>query len=109
MKRIPVPCDSCKKKFAVKKPRKKLYEDGLEGKLTIYYITCPHCKTKFVSFIENEKLKNLVKENRILHKRLATIKDDDEYFEAQEEFEKRFAQIDSLRKNLITRFSKYVS
>lgn len=108
IKRITVPCDNCKKKFVVRKPKKKIHRDAVEGLLTIYYITCKHCETNFVSFVENEKLKNLVKENKKLQSRLGSIKDDDEYIEAQEKFEKQVAKADMIRRDLIFRFSKYV-
>lgn len=106
--RVVVPCDNCKKKFVVKKPKKKLHKDGLEGSLTIYYISCPHCKKKTVSFVENEKIKKLIAENGKLQKRLGFIRDDDEYIKALEQFEKNVSRIDRLKRDLIFRFSKYV-
>lgn len=107
-KKISIACENCKKKFFVKQPKKKLHKDGLEGIITIYYIECSNCNKKYVSFVENEKIKAMVKENKALHKKLATIRDEQEYLEAQEEFEKNVSRIDTLRKDLIFRFSKYV-
>lgn len=108
MKRIPVNCDNCKKDFIVKQPQKKIHKDGLEGDLLIYYISCPHCKKKFVSFVETEKIKTMVRDNKLLRKKLGTIKDDDEFILAKKEFETNVSRIESLQKDLIFRFSKYV-
>lgn len=108
MARIPIICDSCGKKFAVKSPKKKIHKDGLEGNLVIYYISCPHCEKKFVSFVENEKIKKMIKENKFLRKKLETIRDDEEYFRVQADFEGNVRKIDTLKKDLIFRFSKYV-
>lgn len=108
MKKIPIVCDSCKKNFTVKQPKNKIHKDGLEGNLVIYYIICPHCEKKFVSFVENEKIKTMVNENKALRTKLRLIKDPEEYVKAHEEFEKNVSRIDSLRKDLIFRFSKYV-
>lgn len=107
-KRIVVPCNNCKKNFAVKKPSKKIHNDGLEGRMTIYYITCPHCKEKFISFIETEKVKKLVKENKTRRKKLETIKDDDMYVETLNALEETISKIESIQKDLKLRFSKYV-
>jgi|SRR5690625_4836728 len=107
-KRIPITCDNCGKRFSVKQPKKKIHKDGIEGVLSIFYITCPNCKKKFVSFVENEKLKTMVKENKVLRRKLGTIQDDDEYFEAQDVFEENMTKIKALQKDLKFRFSKYV-
>jgi len=106
--RIVVPCDSCKKRFVVRKPKKKIHNDGIEGRLTIYYIQCTNCKEKFVSFVESKKIKTMIKENKQLQNRLRTIKDDAEYVQALDEFEKNTSRIDTVKKDLIFRFSKYV-
>lgn len=108
MRKINIPCDNCKKKFVVKKPKKKIHSDGVEGKLTIFYITCTHCKKKFVSFVENEKIRKMIKQNKILHNRLKTITDNDMYEKVEEEFQKAVKRIDTVRKDLIFRFAKYV-
>lgn len=108
MKKIVVPCDNCKKKFVVKKPKVKTHKDAVEGILKIYYIECKHCKKKFVSFVENEKIKTMVKNNKILQNDLRNAKDDNDYIKLLEESEKNLKKIKSVKKDLIFRFSKYV-
>lgn len=108
MSKVIVPCDNCNNKFVVRKPNKKVHKDALEGSLTIYYISCTNCKKKFVSFVESEKIKKLVQENKARKKKLDTIIDEQEYIKALEEFESKTKRIDTLRKDLIFRFSKYV-
>ncbi len=107
-KRIPITCEDCGKLFSVKQPKKKIHKDGIEGILSIFYIECPNCKKKYVSFVESEKIKLMVKENKVLRRKLGTIQNDDEYFEAQEEFDKNMSRIKSVQNDLKFRFSKYV-
>jgi len=108
MSEIKVVCEKCTSTFFVRKPKKKLHKDGIEGTLTIYYISCPDCKENFVSFVENEKIKKLVKDNQSLYRSLSTIKDTAEYDTTFKEFQKNVTRIDTLRKDLIFRFKKYV-
>lgn len=108
MSKIPVFCGECTKRFVIKQPNKKIHNDALEGKLMIYYISCPHCKKKTVSFVESEKLKTMIKENKTLQKSLGTITNEEEYIEVQDEFQHNVRKIETLTKDLIFRFSKYV-
>lgn len=107
-KRIVVPCNSCKTNFVVKQPRKKIHTDGLEGKMTIYYIKCSNCGEKFVSFVETEKVKTIIKENKARKKKLETITDDEKYIETLNTFNETIDKLNQIQKDLKQRFMKYV-
>lgn len=62
MKTRPVICNKCAHEFKIKKIKKKIVQDGLEGRVTINYFTCPKCTKKYTSFVSNDELQHLIKE-----------------------------------------------
>lgn len=103
-----VTCDECGKIFKVTKPKTKRHLDGIEGNLKISYFSCKHCKKKYVTFVENSKIRALINENRKMYRVLAFITDEKEYSNAYGEYITLQRTIDTLRKSLIFRFSRYV-
>jgi len=61
-----VKCDSCNIKFEFKNPKKRKLTD----KVSEIYFECPNCREKFHSYYENEKVRELMEENRKLQNEL---------------------------------------
>ena len=106
-------CDGCGKEFRVKKPKSKKHKDGLEGLLTIFYIQCKHCKKKYVTFVENKQLKEMIRERKSIYSSIRFL--DAKTEEGQAEIESRFKKVEELDSKIKLRtnslkfyFSKYV-
>lgn len=87
-------CDSCKKEFKVTKPKVKKHRDGLRGLLSISYFSCKHCKKKYVTHIENDKLREMIRNRKSIYSsiRLLDVKTED----GKKEMERRFKEVEDL-------------
>lgn len=61
-----VKCDSCNVRFKFKNPKKRKLTDQVSE----IYFECSNCGEEFHSYYENEKVKELMKENRKLQSEL---------------------------------------
>lgn len=92
-------CNKCAHEFKIKKIKKKLVQDGLEGKVTINYFTCPKCLEKYTSFVENEELRNLIKEKTKIYSGIGQLKDPEKIEAAF----KRFEELEKKAKGILNR------
>ncbi|MEN2464921.1 hypothetical protein [Ornithinibacillus sp. JPR2-1] len=87
-----VRCDNCSKEFKIKKILKTKKKDGLEGEVTIHYFSCPSCKTKYTTLVENDELRKLIRETKQAYSKIRQLKDlkeIEEAFERYDELEKK--------------------
>jgi len=61
-----VKCDSCNIKFEFKNPKKRKLTDQISE----IYFECPNCGEEFHSYYENEKVRELMTDNRKLQNKL---------------------------------------
>lgn len=61
-----VKCDSCNVRFEFENPKKRKLTDQVSE----IYFECPNCGEKFHSYYENEKVRNLMDENKKLQNKL---------------------------------------
>lgn len=106
----PVLCEECHKSFKIKRLKTKQHRDGVEGLLKIQYFECPDCKKKYVTFIENDKIKKMMQErNKLVSKiKRATQENNITKIEdLEKERRDKDSRINTVRKDLLFFFSKY--
>lgn len=111
-------CDTCHTEFKLKKTKFKLLKNTADGNVRVQYFSCPECGKKYVVSVENEKLKNMVKEIKKLRrnylqelKKKELPKNPDEKTKAEEmleQYEKMKTENMRLNKHLKFLYSKNV-
>ncbi|KIO60225.1 hypothetical protein B4065_0151 [Caldibacillus thermoamylovorans] len=87
-----VNCDHCEKDFFIVNTKKKLFQDGLKGKVIFHYFDCPFCKNKYTIHVESEQIKKLLKKQKKLREKIPQAILDDEL--EKKRLDKIYAEMD---------------